>query len=140
MLPFISFAQDPKLISPNSETVWMVGNREVIAWNASWREPDGKYYNSRTRVTIKLFQKSDFVATIIENFPYSLGSLYWVIPQYIIVDKKENITIELGKDDEKIYSVKVYPTYFDWPDSCNGCYDNAPSSDEFVIKPSSKYS
>lgn len=129
----ISSSSDPKIFSPTFGTSWEVGSRVQITWNSSFRLPDGLYYNSHTRLTIRLYEEDGtFVTVIITDYPMSIGYLYWTVPQNTTGNRV------LGSNTTA-YFLKVYPSFFDWPRSCPGCASKAPHTDLFTIKPGGKF-
>jgi hypothetical protein len=135
---------DPKILSPNTATVWEVGHRFNISWNPDYRLKNGEYYNAFTRVTIELYQhrplRGDLLLfRIAENYPFSLGKIYWTVPLNVTLpsesgDKWTKIW-PFSSSDEKTFYIMVYPSYFDWDRECRNCKSKAPIGERFSIQP-----
>lgn len=124
---------DPKIVTPINGTMWRVGNRELISWDPTWRRPDGQYYSNKTRVTVALFDSGKRIATIVEHFPFTIGSIYWTVPESVVPDASTNESVAIGDENQARYRLMIYPTYFDWPSLCRGCMKSAPAGGDFTI-------
>jgi hypothetical protein len=124
---------DPKILSPVNGTMWRVGNREIVSWDPNWRTPNGDYYNSRTRVSIALFDQRRRLINIAENYPYIIGNFPWTVPEQVVVDPIKNETVPIGNDQQAQYRIMVFPTYFDWKRACPGCFERQPLGAYFTI-------
>ncbi|KAI3656345.1 hypothetical protein MP638_006504 [Amoeboaphelidium occidentale] len=118
------------LISPTKDTEWHAGKEGTIAWNSSFRLRDSMLYNDRTRVSVQLYRlngrRHELLYTIAESFPFIYGRISWIVPNITV---PERVSIDS-------YFVMVYPTFFDWPNSCRSCNkETLPRSDYFTIVP-----
>jgi hypothetical protein len=116
-------APDPKILLPTKTTIWKSGQLEVIKWNASYRLPNNLYYNERTRVKVQMYKKNqrkhELLFTIADNLPFSYGQISWIVPNTSAASA----------------FVVVYPSFFDWPESCLNCLQEVSRSDYFQVLP-----
>ena len=135
----VESASKSKLVTPDTNSVFQAGVRSKIEWNPS-TDSSEQFYGNFTRISIELYESGSdkYLATVVNNFPFVLGQIYWRVPYNVTVTRglfRTQRNISIGNEFDKSYYMILYPSFFDWPDSCPGCKDKVPKGESFMILP-----